>query len=260
VYLVFGPRTDNETLDHRWDDTEAGITPSGRFDSLGAGVAAIPDMEGDGLDDLVVTSLGDTCNICLFYGENLGGTLPDTDVDHGFTGGFTGVASGGDLDGDGLGDLLVTSYVADSNGDASGSVYAILGPASNDGEVETAAMAELTGRRGDRLGRSVSATDLDADGFADILVGAPDYGGGGCGGCMPGAVFLAMGPFSGKASLIDVARARLDGTTGDYSTIGYAVSFVGDRSGDGSPEILVGDIMGKSLGGTTYLIEGDKFL
>ena len=50
---------------------------------------------------------------------------------------------------------------------------------------------------------------------------------------------------------------KLYGTT-TYEYAGYGVSFIGDQSGDDSPEVLVGAPYGSSYAGTAYVVWGDR--
>lgn len=75
-----------------------------------------------------------------------------------------------------------------------------------------------------------SAGDVNADGFADVIVGLDGTGEG-------GAAYLVYGPVSGTHNLAD-ADAVLVG--GDGSGMGEAVSGAGDVNGDGFDDVAVG--------------------
>ena len=86
------------------------------------------------------------------------------------------------------------------------------------------AQASFTGLAGDRLGSSLAgAGDVDGDGYADLLLGAPhgEYGSSGA-----GAVVLVYGPVSGVLST-DTTGWPLGGQfPGDLA--GFALSSAGD--------------------------------
>src|SRR3954447_15249925 len=92
----------------------------------------------------------------------------------------TSVSGAGDVNGDGLADLIVGAFGADPNGDYSGQSYVVFGKACGTA-VELSDIAAGQGGfalngigAGDLSGRSVSeAGDVDGDGSADLIVGAP---------------------------------------------------------------------------------------
>ena len=176
-------------------DTEGGF--SGVLDDsdgFGWSVAALGDLDGDGVGDLAVGSAWDDDGGAdrgavwvLFL--NTDGTVKAHQKISDTEGGFTGVlddgdrfgrsvAALGDLDGDGVGDLAVGAYGDDDGGANRGAVWVLF--LDTDGTVK--AHQKISDTEGgftgvlddaDYFGWSVAALgDLDGDGVADLAVGA----------------------------------------------------------------------------------------
>lgn len=149
---------------------------------------------------------------------------------HAFTGDFQGDAFGvsvaglGDVDGDGIGDLIVGAPANDNQGSDSGMARVFSGASG-------AILCSFDGSsQGQRFGYSVAAPgDVDNDGRADLLIGAP--------------LDDANGPDSGTAYVLSgMSGAVLFTLHGDGANdnFGYAVAGVGDVDADGRPDFAVG--------------------
>lgn len=82
----------------------------------------------------------------------------------------------------------------------------------------------------------ISSADLNLDGFADVVIGAPLHDGGGLPGAQRGAVFVHYGSAAGPSAAPDLTIFGQE----DGAQLGYSIAFVGDVNRGGAPDILVG--------------------
>ncbi|XP_076636338.1 integrin alpha-8 [Colletes latitarsis] len=145
---------------------------------------------------------------------------------------FGGSLAVGDLNNDGLDDLLVG---APNWGQDNGKVYVYLG--TSKGQFET--VVPLQGAaKGGHFGYAIASGDLDADGFDDIIVGAPWE--------ESGAIYIYNGGPDLKHNKLQVSE-RIDGMSLSNSiyplkikTFGFSMSKPIDIDGNGYPDIPVG--------------------
>ena len=258
VYLFRGPLEDSESYSS-WDAKILGDVADGHF---GGAVAAAGDVNGDGLADLWVGSqeygVADTARdlgrAWLFHAP-IEGELSVSAAQATITGDGhkvnlgVAVAGAGDLDGDGLDDLLV-SY----DRSRGGKVGVLHGPVRGDLAVEDLAAFVASNDPKARFGMAVvGAGDVDRDGLADFVVGAPSQGleGG-------GAVYLFLGP-SARTGTVKLAAARFEGPH-QGEALGTAVAADFDWDRDGWPDLAAGAPSGSlacdSDAGLVYLWVG----
>jgi hypothetical protein len=236
-------------------------------DNAGFSVAGAGDVDGDGVDDVLVGAHRDDTNgaeagaAYLLYGGQLVGEIDLADADAKYLGevadSYAGrVAGVGDADGDGLGDFLVGAYHDSASGLYAGAAYLVLGGgATGVLELEDAEAKLLGELDNDYAGCAVSgAGDVDGDGLADLLVGAYRHDEGGS---SAGSAYLLQSPVSGEVELGDADGEFLGEEAHDLA--GWAVATAGDINGDGLDDVLVGayeHTAGGDHAGAAWLIHG----
>ena len=211
-------------------------------DEAGRSVAAAGDVDADGYDDILVGAelndrgaSGGGCAYLLLGPSTGRPSLAAADamwVGDGYLhklGRY--VEAGLDADGDGLPDLIVgvTDYDSDR-----GAVYVVSGTARGAAIARTGSWAVYTGEDDDgRAGKALAnAGDVDADGHADLLVGAPELDEN------VGAAYLLAGPLTADVALGD-ARAVFRGDASVQHKLGHGVAPAGDANGDGFADVAV---------------------
>jgi Ca2+-binding RTX toxin-like protein len=237
------------------------------YDSTGFQVNSGGDVNGDGIDDLIVGAhfadgpnnqrFGAGESYVIFgrnaaLGENidLSTLTPDKGfVIHGaepYSHSGVAVSIAGDMNGDGFDDIIIKSFIE---------AYIILGTDAGFGS--SLDLANLTSAQGvvimgvsSHTGDLSSAGDINGDGFADLVLGA-------------GETYVIFGTDEGFGASIDLRN--LSSTqgfmiSGDHS--GSSSRSAGDVNGDGFDDLIIGAASSNSIGnarpnaGDVYVIYG----
>jgi hypothetical protein len=210
-------------------------------DHFGYAIAALNDIDGDGVNDFVACGIQGFIEPTLSpygYVRLISGKRGDVlrtwrGMDPGMNFGYE-LAAIGDIDGDGKTDFVVAAYP--------NKVF-IMSPVKDNWvkvfEVETFSSFKHVISR-------FAVTDLDGDGVLDLIVGDPihvlflsrtEY-------IIPGRV-LAYSGASWKPIWDDIGDS-------DRGQLGAAVTSIGDIDGDGLPEVAAGEPMGDVLDETGH--------
>lgn len=227
VYVLFGPQTgENIDLQTMVTSPNTGFKIFGamRWDQTGSSVRAAGDVNNDGVDDIIIAAPGNTDGNGLAY-VIYGRNIPN------------GAAAFTDID-------LLTMVTGPTTG------FKITG---------------VTVASGASYGISIGcAGDINADGFADLIVGAS--GNSPLNRAQAGSAFVIFG----NANHLDVnvlymitgptTGFRIYGATAN-EYVGYTVSGAGDVNGDGVDDFVVGSEARVSnqyqTTGFTYVIFGN---
>jgi len=224
-----------------------GESPGGRF---GSALEVCQDMDGDGAEEWVAAatrasgSARMSGEVVLVRSQDIAGQADQVGagvIDTRWEGQHLAELAGrsldctSDLDGDGTADLVVGSpYADDPEGtDAVGLVHILSGaalPASGALHAQASLTLQL-GEDNDWMGWSSSTGDIDGDGRADLVVGAPGVNN------ATGATYIWSGEQLQSGST-ETPIVTLSGS-GESGRFGWT-THIADVNGDGIQDLLVG--------------------
>jgi hypothetical protein len=229
-------------------------------DRSGSSVSFAGDVNGDGMDDLIIgapqaSHLGESSAgmTYVLFGQSGGYPasfkLSHVDGTNGFKigGDIASDRSGysvgyaGDINGDGFDDVFIGAPGADRDGNSNtGAVYVVYG--SDQIHSDPVKLANINGTNGfmvnglvetGDMGEEVAhAGDINGDGTPDLIIGTRNAG----------ASYVLFGNANGLIS--PFYPTELDGTNGfimhGLDILGYSVDGAGDINGDGMDDLIVG--------------------
>jgi len=271
VYIIFGTSSLPPTFNVTLMTASQGVTIQGADPSLGnlGVVKACGDINGDGIDDLLISTVTSGTvlgRVYVIFGST---TLPASidlltlspsrgiviigiQLNDRFGDTITGI---GDINGDSFDDILIGANQLNS---LNGAAYLIYGnntlPATIDLATAPSGVVTFTDSTGLEVGLSVArAGDMNADGIPDFFLGEANN-----------KLYLIYGQRSFGSSSVDIASLPVSSrvcfllTTGGL--FGSGVSLAGDVNQDGIQDFLVSSPISQDLSrllsGTVYLIYG----
>ena len=201
---------------------------------FGSSVGPAGDFNGDGYSDIIVGAPSRSNNegaAFIYYG-----------TESGYFGSVTGIFSGsvsqlgcsvctaGDVDRDGYSDVIIGASTYSNEQTEEGKVYVYFG---KDSGIKGSWNYEYNYST-IHLGSSVStAGDVNGDGFADVIVGAPNYTNMET---LEGMVLVFYGSAAGLGNAPDL---KIESHIPE-AHFGYSVALAGDWDGDGYADVIVG--------------------
>ena len=208
---------------------------------FGAAVGTAGDVNGDGFSDVIVgASLYDNGQTSegrafVYYGSPSGlaaapGWTAESDRNAALFG--RSVATAGDVNGDGYADVIVGASGYTNGQSSEGAAFLFYGAAAGlEAATGWVKESQVTNAQ---LGQSVgTAGDVNGDGFADVVIGAPNWTGS----------LIQVGAaqvYQGSAAGLSMTSSWFQESNQTDSQFGASVGTAGDVNGDGFSDVVVG--------------------
>jgi hypothetical protein len=311
-YIVFGKDKNEDTFGNTFDlsaliansdppfvDLEGFVIRGNTRDRSGSSVSNVGDINGDEIDDLIVTTpyanaiaegyvifgrekgkeeFEPILNLSSLSNPDHGFAIKDIHEDnHEFH--IDSVSHAGDINADGKDDLIIGGQ-AFIDGQAEGRSYVIFGRDKNDKGFEDvfnlSSLSEPGNPYGfvikgidryDSFGESVSnAGDFNDDGIDDLIIGAPEAS------YYTGESYVIFGRRKDEKKFESVYNISDSSNIGnpdlfiirgindeDHSYSGKSVSNVGDINDDGIDDVIISSWVSSGYAGESYIVFGQAW-
>lgn len=207
----------------------------------GRSAAAAGDVNGDGYHDVIIgapaydNGQSDEGRVLVFHGSPTGlGLTAAWTKESNQAGAEFGdpVAGAGDVNGDGYDDVIIGAPAYSNGQPFEGRAFVYLGSATGLSAIPVWT-AESNAMFGSFAGSAAGAGDVNDDGYADVIVGAPDFTNGEG---SEGKAYLYLGSPSGPGAT-PAWTFESDQAGANFA---IAVASAGDVNGDGFGDVIAG--------------------